>query len=232
MMEAHEGNVDKQRTCQCLYKSMLDLKANHSLSMWFELISKMSTPCADILDCIFFVATENAFDLVTHNQGVRTINTLLKHYRQPQLQPLLEALLLSDDVLDCLIQDEFANHAVQHAITFAYDRICLFVIKHFPIYAVHPYANYLVQNCINNAKIPSYLEDLANAFILHASSLVEDANHVAVEHIEKNLERTLTRFALKAKLQHLQVCWSRLRWKQKSSLPDSPAARVLQRPAG
>ena len=107
--------------------------------------------------------------------------------------------------LVALIQDEFANHAMQYALRFQYDRICALVINDFRTYAVHQHANHLVQCCIRQTHSQSSLLALANAFIQHAPALAAHPNHIAVVHIRRALEQSLKQAQATEKLQELQA---------------------------
>ena len=156
--------------------------------------------------------------LATHCLGVRTINSFLRHYKYNQIHGLLHDLLCDEGQLDMLIKDVYANHAIQLAVDFEYNRICSIVMHHFVDYSVHQFGNYLVQRCMDGPQ----LEKLVDVFIENAITLSVHPKRETVVRILRSLEHSLKQKNAYNKLTELQTHCHIAQGKLQVTLPPPP----------
>ena len=192
-----------------LFNSMTHSHANHSLKMWVQLLAPSENYAASRtssdghLEAILSVVQEHLLELVTHCQGVRTVNSLLEQFGstdQRKVRPILEKLVGETHVLDNLIRNEFANFAISIAVDLELDRICQAMCDHFAEYALDRYGNYVLQKCVASAS-ERWLKNFTGAYIQNKSVIVKDSK--TSDAVRRSLEKALRKKGLMSDLRRL-----------------------------
>ena len=163
----------------------------------------------DVLDAILDVVKNNTLDLVMDCQGVRSVNVLLEHFlgnKQDKVNPILNTLVEDEVKLDGLIRHEFANHTIQVLIDHKPENISRVVWKNFPEYALHEYANYVVQKCIASPACGNWSLRFAQTFIEHREMLERNWNSSVA--ISRSLGNALWKQGERQMARRLEYCCS------------------------
>ena len=161
--------------CEDLIIRYVDnIAANYTLTAWVRFLMTHRLE-SSLTKQMIQVYTSKFSTFAFSMGGVRSLNELIRCCGEQggsHINPLVEALFTNDDFLESCIWDECANFTVSLLAQYKVEKMAHYILSNYVSMSIHPYASYIVQNCLSDPQFAFYSIQFTDICLEHVKELM------------------------------------------------------------